>query len=342
MKGYIVYADGHCQIEELPIPEMGEYDALVKVESCGVCNGTDMKIIHGKFKGVEQYPVVLGHEGVARVVARGTKVRHYQIGDLVLMPYIGQTPEGIGSAWGGYAEYNLVTDARAMEEDGQIPEEYMYAQNVLPGDFDPVSSAMIITFREVLSTMGIFGFQPNQSLVILGLGPVGLSFVQFAKFLGMGPIIAVDIQDEKLEKAQKYGADAIVNSRVRDVREVVRSHCPGGIDYALDAVGVPGFINTALEILRPGGKVCVYGISEQQHTEIDWSRCPYNWTLQFNQFPSKKRESEAHSRIVEWIRLGILNPNDYISHVFDFEEIGKAFEKIENREPMMKMVIRFK
>lgn len=341
MKGYVVYADGHCQIEELPVPKPGEYDALVKVESCGVCNGTDMKIIHGKFKGVEDYPVVLGHEGVARVVEIGAKVRNYKIGDLVLMPFIGQTPEGIGSAWGGYAEYNIVTDARAMETDGLIPDEYMYAQNVLPADFDPVTSAMIITFREVLSTMGIFGFQPNQSVVILGLGPVGLSFVQFAKLIGMGPIIAVDIQDEKLKIAKKYGADAVVNSTRDNLQEIVRQLCPDGVDYALDAVGIPSFINTGLSIIRPGGKICVYGISERQNTEIDWSSCPYNWTLQFNQFPSKKLECATHSRIVEWIRRGILNPADYVSHVFDFQDIDQAFKKIENREPMMKMVIRF-
>ena len=341
MKSFIVYADGSRRIEEMPMPTYGEYDALVKMESCGICNGTDMKIIHGKFKGIENYPVVLGHEGVGRVVEIGAKVRNYKIGDLVLLPFWGDVPEGYWSAWGTYSEFNTVTDAQAQFDDGLIPGEFAWAQNVLPEGFDPISSAMIITFREVLSTGKIFGLEANKSICVLGLGPVGLSFVKFAKLQGMGPIIAIDVQDEKLELAKKMGADFTINGKTQDIKETVRGICPDGVDFALDAVVVNAFINTGLEIIKPGAKICVYGISEIQHTEIDWSRCPYNWTLQFNQFPSKKMESEAHRQICAWIQNGVLDPNDFISHVFDFADINEAFDKVERKDPMMKMVVRF-
>ncbi len=341
MKSYVVYADGKCQIEEMPMPKYGEYDALVKIESCGVCNGTDTKIIHGVFKGIDKYPVVLGHEGVGRVVEKGSKVTNFEIGDLVLMPYWSDVPEGYSSGWGTYSEYNIVTDAKAMEKDGLIPDEFAYGQRKLPSDFDPVSSAMIITFREVLSTMKRFGFEANKSLVVLGLGPVGLSFVQFAKLTGMGPIIAIDISDEKLDLARKRGADYTINSKRDNIVEEVRKISPDGVDFALDAVGVTSFINTALEIIKPDAKICVYGISANMTETVDWSKCPYNWTLHFHQFPSKKAESEAHDQIVSWIQLGILDPADYVSHVYDFKDIDRAFENIHNRIPTMKMVIRF-
>ncbi len=342
MKSYVVFEDGTKRIVDgMPMPAIGDYDALVKIESCGVCNGTDTKIIHKKFKGIDKYPVVLGHEGVGRVVKLGAKVKNYEIGDLVLMPYWSDVPEGYGSGWGTYSEYNIVTDAYAQEADGIIPAEFSYGQCKLPRDFDPVSSAMIITFREVLSTMRRFGMEPNKSIVILGLGPVGLSFVQFAKLTGMGPIIAIDISDEKLELAKKRGADYTINSKNEDIVSAVKSHLPDGVDFALDAVGVTSFINTALEIIKPDAKVCVYGISENMTQEVDWSKCPYNWTLHFHQFPSKKAEAEAHGQIVSWIQAGILDPQEYVSHVFDFADIDKAFDKIEKREPMMKMVIKF-
>ena len=341
MKSYVVNPDGSCRIAEMPMPTYNEYSALVKIESCGVCNGTDMKIIHRKFKGVDKYPVVLGHEGVGRVVELGAKVRNYKVGDLVLMPYWSDVPEGYASAWGTYSEYNIVTDALAMQADGLVPDEYMFAQNVLPDGFDPVSSAMIITFREVLSTMKIFGFEPNKSLAVLGLGPVGLSFVKFARLTGMGPIIAIDVQEEKLNLAQHHGADVVINGKTENVVERVREICPDGVDFALDAVGVTSFINTGLDIIKPNAKVCVYGISEQLSATVDWSRCDYNWTLQFNQFPSKLGESQAHRQICNWIKAGILDPAEWVSHVFPFDEIDTAFEKIERRDPMMKMVIRF-
>lgn len=341
MKSYVVYRGGECRIEEMPMPKIGPYDALVKIESCGVCNGTDSKIIHGTFKGVDNYPVVLGHEGVGRVVELGEKVKNYKIGDLVLMPYWSDVPEGYGSAWGTYSEYNIVTDARAMDADGLVPGAFAWGQSVLPADFDPVTSSMIITFREVLSTMKTFGFGPNKSIAILGLGPVGLTFVRFARLTGMGPIIAMDIQDDKLELAKKMGADAVVNTKNQDIVQAVNAICPEGVDFALDAVGVNSFINAGLSIIKPDAKICVYGISAKMDTTIDWSNCPYNWTLQFNQFPSKIAEAEAQGQIVNWIRMGMLDPADYISHVFDFADIDKAFAKIENKEPMMKMVIKF-
>lgn len=341
MKSYVVYADGKRQIEEMPMPVYDEYSALVKIESCGVCNGTDMKIIHGAFKGVDDYPVVLGHEGVGRVVELGSKVRNYKVGDLVLMPYWSNVPEGYYSAWGTYSEYNVVTDAKAMQDDGLVPDEFAWGQSVLPADFDPVSSAMIITFREVLSTMKTFGFEANKSIAVLGLGPVGLSFVQFAHLMGMGPIITMDLSDEKLELARQRGADVVVNPSKEDVTAAVRAVCPEGVDFALDAVGVPSFINTGLSIIKPDAKICVYGISEQNFAQVNWSCCPYNWTLQFNQFPSKIGEAQALGQIVNWIRLGVLDPNDYVSHVIDFDNIDEAFKKIERREPMMKMVIKF-
>lgn len=341
MKSYVVYADQTCKIEEMPMPKYGQYDALVKMESCGVCNGTDMKIIHGVFKGIDQYPVVLGHEGVGRVVEKGSKVTSYEIGDLVLLPFYNDVPEGYSSGWGTYSEYGTVTDAAAMERDGLIPDASAYAQTVLPKDFDPVTSAMIITFREVLSTMYRFGFSANKSLVVLGLGPVGLSFVRFAKLIGMGPVIALDISEEKLALARKMGADAAINSKENDICACIKEICPDGLDFVLDAVGVTSFINTALELIKPDAKVCVYGISANMTQEIDWSKCPYNWTLHFHQFPSKKAEAEATSQIVSWIRNGVLDPADYVSHVYDFKDIDKAFENIHNRVTTMKQVIRF-
>lgn len=342
MKSYVVQKDKTCKIvEDMPMPVYGDYDALVKIESCGVCNGTDTKIIHGEFKGIDTYPVVLGHEGVGRVVAKGSRVTTFEIGDLVLMPYWSDVPEGYTSGWGTYSEYNIVTDALAQERDGIEPAEFSYGQRKLPADFDPVSSAMIITFREVLSTARRFGFEAGKSLVVLGLGPVGLSFIQFAKLLGMGPVIAIGRNDEKLRMAKELGADYLVDNRKENVVEAVRAICPDGVDFSLDAVGVTSFINTSLDIIKPDAKICVYGISSNMTETVDWSRCPYNWTLHFHQFPSKKAESEAHDQVIEWIRQGVLDPKYFISHVYDFEEIDKAFDNIKNKVPTMKMVIKF-
>lgn len=341
MKAFVVQEDGRRGLEEVPMPQYGPYEARVKLLSCGVCNGTDMKIIHKKFKGVEDYPVILGHEGVGEVLEIGDKVKYLKPGDRVLLPFIGQPPEGYASAWGTYAEYNLVTDYRAMLEDGLTPEDFAYAQRTIPADFDPVDAAMIITLREVYSTMGIFGFTAGKSLAILGLGPVGLSFVRLAKLTGMGPILAMDIDDEKLELARQLGADYILNTRGKSIPEEVKKIVPDGVDFALDAVGVTGFIGDGMAIIKPNAKVCVYGISEQMNAPLDWSKNPYNWTLQFNQFPDKKLEGAVHAQIIQWIQEGKLDMRFFVSHRIPFATMNEAFEKIERREKMLKMVVEF-
>nr|MBQ4318580.1 zinc-binding dehydrogenase [Clostridia bacterium] len=342
MKAFVVHGDGRLAFEELPMPKPSEYEALVRLVSCGVCNGTDMKIIHRKFKGIDEYPVVLGHEGVGEVIECGKSVTSYKKGDLVLLPFIGELPEGYHSAWGTFAEYNLVTDAAAMERDGLEVPEFAYAQNVLPEDVDPVNAAMIITLREVYSTMGIFGFEAGKSLALLGLGPVGLSFVRLAKLSGMSPVIAMDIDDSKLELAKELGADFVINTKDINVPEAVRAIMPDGVDFALDAVGYNPFINDAMAFIKPGAKICVYGISAKMDTAIDWSKNDYNWTLQFNQFPSKKLEGACHEKIIGWINEGLLDPGFFVSHVIDFENMKDAFDMIERRERMLKMVVKFR
>ena len=87
MKTLIVDEDGNLNVCEIPIPDINENQALVKTISCGICNGTDAKLIHRKFKGVDksEYPLMLGHEGVGKVIAVGKNVTSYKIGDVVLL-----------------------------------------------------------------------------------------------------------------------------------------------------------------------------------------------------------------------------------------------------------------
>ena len=198
---------------------------------------------------------------------------------------------------------------------------------------------MIITFREVLSAIRRFGWRPNENVLIYGAGPVGLCFTKFAKLLGMGTVITTDIVDEKVEAALEFGADYAFNTSKCDIVSEVRSIFPDGIDYVVDAVGINALINEAMSMIKYNGKICCYGISPKLGMDLDWSEAPYNWTLQFVQWPSKKEEGEAHSQIMAWINQGVLNPMDFISDVFDFEHILDAFKLVEARKQSTKKIV---
>jgi len=342
MKTLIVNQDGSLDVKDVPQPSFHEKQALVKTVSCGICNGTDAKLIHREFKGfeAERYPLMLGHEGVGRVVGIGSKVTSYAVGDIVLLPFVDPDPKKYGaldSAWGAYSEYAVVNDAAAFG-DGTAP-ECAFAQTVLPTDIDPVDAAMIITLREVLSSIKRFGIKENQSVAVFGCGPVGLTFIRFMSILGVHPIIAFDVKDEKINEALERGADYAYNSKTCDPGEVIDKICPDGIQYVLDAVGMLPLINQSMKYLCDGGKMCCYGIAPKCSMELDWSQAPYNWQLQFQQFPSKAEEGEATNQVLAWIKTGIIDLKDYISDYFSFEDILMAFEKLEKRKISKKGIV---
>ncbi|WP_312503113.1 zinc-dependent alcohol dehydrogenase [Lacrimispora sp.] len=349
MKALIVDETGKLSVEEIEKPDYGPCQALVKLESCGVCNGTDMKLIHGTFKNFLSYPAILGHEGVGRVVETGAQAEHLHVGDLVLLPFLEKETAGYTPGWGAYAEYAVVGDAQSYIRHGMGPgtpewSEAYLAQTVLrPEDqVDAVGASMIITFREVLSAIRRFGCQPNETALVLGAGPVGLCFTRFLKLLGLRTVITTDIADAKVEEAKRMGADYSFNTAACDIGEEVKRLIPDGVDYVVDAVGINALINQAMPLVKYNGKICCYGISPKLNMELDWSQAPYNWTLQFVQWPSKKEEGEAHSQIMAWINQGVLKPMDFISHVIPFEQCLEAFKLVEARESgTKKIVIKF-
>ena len=345
MKSIAVMSPNHLDVVDVPMPKLQPCSALVKTIAAGIC-GSDAKIIHGTFKDIHDYPCLLGHEAVGRVVEVDPLCTAFKPGDLVLLPYhMSDLPEGMSSFWGGFSEYGLVYDYEAMIRNGMGPGtpnwfDFYYVMRKLPEGFDPVDAVMLITLREVFAACKHFGFEANQSVVIFGAGPVGLAFVKFAKMLGM-KVVCADILEEKREEALKQGADYFFNSKEVDIVKAVREIYPEGVDFVLDAVGINALINTGMELIKDNGKIKVYGVSPKLDMQLDWSKAPYNWDLELFQFPIKFNEGAVTDQLVNWIQSGVINPKDYVSHVFDFENWREGFEIMEKRLPSKKMVIRF-
>jgi len=339
MRALVVEKDGSMAIQEVQKPTCGPKQALVKTIAGGMC-GTDVKIIHCCFKGFPEsvYPVILGHEGVGEVIEVGADVKGFKIGDHVLLPFVDAYP-GMGSAYGALSEYAIVHDVQAYPQ-GEAP-DFAYAQTVLPEDIDPVDGIIFVTFREVLSTIRYFGIKPEDSVVVFGCGPVGLTYIKFLNLLGCKGIIAVDIVDEKCEEAIKYGASKAINSSKADITAEVRSMYPGGVNHVLDAVGLPLVANQAMPILKDRGNVLCYGVLAKEEITIDFSQASYNWNFICQQMPEKKEEAAAHAQVLEWIRSGQLVMKDFISDYFEFDKTVEAYEQLLDGKVMKKGIITF-
>jgi L-iditol 2-dehydrogenase len=286
---------------------------------------------------------MLGHESVGKVVEIGSEVVSYKIGDIVMLPYNDPNPEiygTLGSAWGAYSEYGIVTDAVAFADE--IAPEVAYAQQILPTDIDPVDGAMIVTLREVLSNIKYFGIQKEDSVVVYGSGPVALTFINLMSLLGIKNIIGVARREEKKNNLLEMGATVALNSKKCDIISEVRKIFPNGVKYVLDAVGSPEVVNQAMELICDRGEILCYGVPKVEMMEIDWSKAPYNWKLNFQQMPSKVEEGQAFAQILEWIRSGKLDLKDYISDYFDFDNIFEGMAKLQKHELAKKGIIVYK
>lgn len=344
MRAFFVNKDGSTEIREIPKPRYNSCQALVKTIACGMC-GTDVKLLHRTFKGFPEsvYPIILGHEGVGEVVEVGSDVTTFKIGDKVLLPFVDPDPEnypGIGSGWGALSEYAVVCDPAAPWPEGKVP-ECAYAQTIVPDDLDVIDSTMMVTFREVLSNIRYFGIKPEDSVVVYGCGPVGLTFIKFLNLCGVKEVTAVDIIDEKLETAKKNGAKHIINSKNADALAQVRSAYPEGVDYVLDAIGNPFVVNAAMPMIKDRGTVLCYGVPEKEEVTIDFSKADYNWRVIYQQMPRKSEEGKATEQVLDWIRSGQLVVKDFISDYFKFDDSVEAYEKLLDRKIEKKGIIVF-
>lgn len=335
MKGLVVYQDGTMKVEQLPKPVIGDYGALVQNLSCGICNGTDFKLIHASFKGFDTYPAVLGHESVGRVVEVGAKVTSFKPGDLVLRSILEKVEdEKYASGWGSFAEYGVVGDIAAMKADGREDYYDIYlAQQVVPAHLDPHQAVMLITLKEVLSGLQRFGVDSGSSVLIHGAGPVGLSMVRFAKLKGAGPIVVSEPNADRRGRAAKLGADVVIDPTAEDLLAKAKGIEPDGFDFVIDAVGINRLMTDSLKIVKFNGKVGIYGIAAETSAQIDWEEAPYNWAIQFVQWPTFEDEAAVHDEVVGLVDSGEIDLSDYVTHVIPgLDAFQEGFDTVSSQD----------
>jgi threonine dehydrogenase-like Zn-dependent dehydrogenase len=346
MKSIAVTKPNRLEVVELPKPRCGMYDALVKSEIAFICNATDRKVIEGHFPGIPEsaYPVLLGHETVGIVVEVGQKVRTFAIGDRVIGGLVLSPEGGYGSGWGGDSEYVLVRDHQAMVADGVADashgwDEIFQIMKKVPKDIPLEAAGLLCTWREVYGAFDDFQLKAGDDILIFGAGPVGLSFVKFAKSRKLGWVGAVDPLPAKREKARQLGADAVFAPDDSALASLVNVR-GRGLDAVIDAVGSETIINRAISFVRMGGAVCVYGVVGASHITLDKSAGPYNFNLLIHQWPTRTAEAAAHEVLVKMIENGEIDYRPFVSAVYSASDFTAAVEATRS-ETAIKTMVRF-
>lgn len=306
---------------------------LVKVHYSGIC-GAQINEIEGA-KGPDKFlPHLLGHEGCATVLEVGEGVRTIKKGDLVVMhwrPSNGIQSETPTYRWNGKTVnagwVTTFNDYAVVSENRLTP---------IPPDFDrklaPLFGCAITTAMGVINNNA--QVKVGQSVVVFGVGGVGLCIVQAAQMVSAYPIVAIDIVESKLKMARAFGATHCINSKAaadlqREVRDIVG---PQGADVVVETTGNARVIETAYGLAHAKGKTILVGVPRKgDNISI------YSLPLHFKKVltGSEGGDAEPHNDIPRYVRLvkaGKFRLDGLVTHEFRLEQINEAIALVRAGE----------
>lgn len=269
MKAVVVTAPGELATVEVPVPSVGPKDVLVAMRACGICGADPHALAEG---GIPPHlePTRLGHEPAGEVVEIGSNVTGVSVGDHVVLEPMGPTGiMGGGADQGALSEFVLVADAADGVNLKVIPDH-------IPWEVAALNEPMAVALRAVNRTEP----KPGAKVVVFGAGPVGLGALLAFKRKDAAHVTVVDVQPNRLEKALRIGADAVIDSAQEDVLTRLtelhgtatdafgRTGLPG-TDIYLDAAGVPAVLQTVLGNTKLGATLGIVAIHKKP-VEVDF------------------------------------------------------------------------
>lgn len=335
-----VYHSGSVglKIENIPVPKIGEEDILLKVAACGVCH-TDLHYIEHGVPTFKRPPIVLGHEVSGVVEAVGAKVTNVRKDQRVLLPavltcgtcvFCRDGRENICSDMkmlgnhfdGAYAEYVAAPAKDALDLPDSLPLEEACI----------IADAVSTPYHAVKNRAKV---RPGDTVVVFGCGGVGINAVQLAAAAG-GYVIAVDINDRKLQWATEFGAARTINAtKVERVSKEVKKLTGGGADIAMEVIGNPKTIEEAFESVRIGGRLVVVGYTSEAVSIVAGK-------IMFKEI---EIVGSLGCRPVDYIPLirmaaqGRIDVKRLVTHRFGLDDLSKAFEIMKEGASLRSIVV---
>lgn len=343
MKAIVYHGPGKRSWEEKPKPAItASPDAIVRIQKTTIC-GTDLHILKGDVPTVTDGRI-LGHEGIGVVDEVGNGVMNFRAGDKVLISCITSCGKceycrkGMYSHChnGGWILGNTIDGTQA--EYVRIPFADTSLYPVPPGADDEA----LLMLSDILPTgfeCGVINGQvsPGDTVAVVGAGPVGLAVLLTSQLYSPSEIIMIDVDDNRLEVAKRFGATKTINSSDgKATRRVMELTLNRGVNVAIEAVGIPATFDLCQEIVAPGGHIAnvgVHGKSVNLKLEKLWD---HNITL-----TTRLVDTVTTPMLLKLVQAGRLKAKDFITHRFRIEEIMKAYDTFGNaaKEKALKVVL---
>jgi alcohol dehydrogenase len=332
MKALVYLGLNKKALEQRPKPEIAApTDAIVKISKTTIC-GTDLHILKGDLPSC-QPGRILGHEGVGMVESVGNGVTAFKSGDRVLISCISACGKCVycrklmysHCVTGGWILGNSIDGTQA--EFVRIP----YADNSLypiPAYADEEALVMLSDILPTGFECGVLNgkVQPGSTVAIVGAGPIGLAALLTAQFYSPAEIIMIDLDDNRLEVAQRFGATTVINSSDgMALEKVLRKTDQRGVDTAIEAVGIPTTFELCQKLVAPGGTIAnigVHGKKVDLHMESLWSR---NITI-----TTRLVDTVSTQMLLNVVRSHKIDPKLLITHRFKLDQIIDAYDTFAN------------
>jgi len=328
MKALVYRGPGKKALEECPMPQItAATDALVKIVKTTIC-GTDLHILKGDVPTCAPGRI-LGHEGVGIVEKIGAGVTVFHPGDRVLISCIsacgkcGYCRRGMYShcETGGWILGNRIDGTQA--EYVRIPHADTSLYPIPPGG-DEQALVMLSDIVPTGFECGVLNgkVEPGSTVAIIGAGPIGLAALLTAQFYAPAEIVMIDLDENRLRVATRFGATATINAADGNPAEAVMKMTGGrGVDTAIEAVGVPASFIACEDIIAPGGTIAsvgVHGTKVDLHLEKLWAR---NITI-----TTRLVDTVTMPLLLKMVQSRKIDPKQLITHRFRLDQIIEAYD----------------
>jgi L-iditol 2-dehydrogenase len=354
MQAAVYRAVDDVRTETVPVPEIGPGEVLVRIDTCGIC-GTDLKKIH---TGSHSAPRVFGHEMAGTIAAVGEGVRGFAVGDRVMAFHhipcgvcfycrkktfaqcerykLVGTTAGVGeAAGGGFAQYIRVMDW--IVGDGITPAGLIH----VPDDIPFEQAAFIEPVNTCYKAVKLLDLQPDETVLVIGQGSIGIILAALAAQTG-ATVLTSDMYPERHAIAAEFGLKHPLDAR-GDVVAACKGATEGrGADVALVAVGADALIATAMQAVRPGGRVMLFASTQHGTAPFDPAAvCMDEKTLMGSYSASVAIQQEGIDLVFEGYRSGKLDFTKLISHRFGLQDAAEAVRLASNPvADSMKIVLK--
>ena len=263
MKAAVLEKVKRLVVKDIPKPELGPEEILVKVAVCGIC-GTDIKLYEGKYTA--KVPVVLGHEYAGEVVEVGKEVTKIEVGDKI----VPDPNESCGAChWcrsarpcfcNNLAAYGVLKDG-GFAEYAKVGEKGAYK---IPDGLDYESASFTEPVSCALHGVNRIGYKPADNVLIIGGGSMGQIHLQLALSSGVNQVILAEVEKDRINMAKEFGATHLINSAKVNLKEAVLDLTDGlGPDVVVEVVGHTATISQAIDVAGKTAKILIFGFAPE-------------------------------------------------------------------------------